>query len=542
MIDRFRDRWAGIRLGVLAPALACALAPAVSAQEPPTIDSILIERGDVFPPESRDANPLAPFLNALHITTRPGVIRRELLFDVGSVYDSLLIDESERNLRQRFLFRTVRVDTLTIDDRLTARVRTRDAWSLLPRAQFQIASDGRLTGTFGLTENNLLGTGNRVRAWYVRESDRDGMVLSAGLPRIGATNLAASGSWAVLSDLESGTWNVSTPFRSNSDRQSVFYSGEAFTGRARQYRAESPVLADTADYHRRALINRGYYSYAPIARPDRYLRVGVTAEVRREEFIRTPDAPIDRDSVFALVPDSIYGQVAIYGEYRRSRFARVGRFNGFADEDQDLSDLVFVSAILAPKAWGYRETGIGGRLLARTGVAAGPAILKAAIDGNALFNSAGLDSGRVVGTGTVALRVGERHATFLQLSGGVQENPPPGGEFDLGFQVMPRLWGPHAFVGTRSLRMTLEHRFFAIDEILDIVGVGLGAFADYGGAWYEDQRRRLGGNAGLSVFLGAPLTGLAQIIHLSGGYRFGGGLGGTGESGWALTFGSGIIF
>lgn len=168
--------------------------------------------------------------------------------------------------------------------------------------------------------------------------------------------------------------------------------------------------------------------------------------------------------------------------------------------------------------------------------------MKAVIDGNALFNSAGLDSGRVVGTGTVAVRVAERHATFFQVAGGVQENPPPGGEFDLGFQVMPRLWGPHAFVGTRSLRMTFEHRFFAIDEILDIVGIGLGAFADYGGAWYEDQRRRLGGNAGLAVFFGAPLTGLAQIIHLSGGYRFGGGLSGTGESGWALTFGSGIIF
>ena len=537
----------GPQSAVIAPILLAigltALADrSIAAQEPPTIDSVLIEQTDVFPPKSGDGNPFAGILNALHVNTRPGVIESELLFEAGVPYDSLLFDESERNLRRRFLFRTVRVDTLTIDDRLTARVRTRDAWSLLPRANFQVASDGRLTGTFGLTENNVIGTGNQLRVWYVREADRDGMILSGGLPRLAGSNLAAGGAWATLSDRESGSWTLASPFRSNSDRHSVFYGGDAFTGRVRQYRVESPVLADTADYHRRALINRGYYTYAPIAGPDRYLRLGASAEVRREEYILTPAAGADPDSAYALVPDSIYGQVSVYGEYRRSRFARVGRFNGFAEEDQDLSDLVFLSTVLAPGGWGYRETGVGARLLLRKGLRAGPAIIKGVIDGNALFNSAGLDSGTVVATGTVALRVAERHATFLQVSAGAREDPPPGAEFDLGFQVMPRLWGPHAFVGDRTLRMTLEHRFFAIDGILDLLGVGLGAFADYGGAWYEDQDRRMGGNVGLSMFFGAPLTGLAQINHLSGGYRFGGGIEDSGRSGWALTFGTGIVF
>ena len=122
------------------------------------------------------------------------------------------------------------------------------------------------------------------------------------------------------------------------------------------------------------------------------------------------------------------------------------------------------------------------------------------------------------------------------------ERPPPGGEFDLGFQILPRLWGPHAFVGTRSIRMTLEHRYFVWDNIGDIIGVGFAGFVDYGGAWYEDQESRMGGNAGASVFFGSPLSSLAQINHLSAGYRFGGGIEESELSRWVFTLGSGIIF
>ncbi|MDX1394636.1 MAG: hypothetical protein R3195_09595 [Gemmatimonadota bacterium] len=511
-------------------------------REAPSIDVVTIEREDLFTDAQVETNPFAGFFNGLHVTTQVYVIRRELLFDAGDPADSIVLAESERNLRSRGLFRSVRIDTVTVDDLLTARVRTRDAWSLLPRASFQIAADGRLTGSFGLTETNVGGTGNRVRLWYVREADRDGLVAGVTLPQIGRSNLAASGSLASLSDLDSGSWTFASPFRANSDTQSFFYGGEAFTGRVTRYRAESASVADTTDFHRRATINRFFYTLAPRARPEGYLRVGASIEVRREEYLLADTPELDQDSIFALVPDTVYSQLSVYGEYRRSRFVRLGRFNGFTEEDQDLSDLVYLSAALAPGGLGYERTGIGPRLVVRSGLRAGPALLKGVIDANALFNSAGLDSGRVVATGTAAIRTGERHATFLQLAGGVLEHPPPGGEFDLGFQQMPRLWGPHAFVGTRSLRATVEHRFFAIDNIADLVGIGLAGFFDYGGAWYDDQDARLGGNAGVSIFFGSPLSSLAQVSHLSGGYRFGGGIDDSSLSRWAFSLGAGLIF
>ena len=351
-----------------------------------------------------------------------------------------------------------------------------------------------------------------------------------------------AGSWANLSDLGAGSWSLAYPFRSFSDRFSVFYGGEAFSGRVLQYRTEAPGVRDTTEWRRRAFVNRGFITFAPLATPERYIRVGFTAEVRREEYLRVVNRALDLDSVFSLVPDTVYGQFGIFAEYRRARFSRMDRFNGFTDEDQDLSDLAFVQVSLAPGGLGYRSTGVGARIVLGSGARAGPVILKASVDANALFRGTGIDSGRVVASGTIGIKSGVRQATFLEIGGGVLESPAPGSEFDLGFEIFPRLWGPHAFVGTRSVRLTLEHRVFVFDNILDVAGMGVAAFLDYGGAWYEDQDRRFGGDTGLSLFFGSPLGSLAQISHFGAGYRFGGGIGTSGASRWAVTLGSGIIF
>ena len=49
---------------------------------------------------------------------------------------------------------------------------------------------------------------------------------------------------------------------------------------------------------------------------------------------------------------------------------------------------------------------------------------------------------------------------------------PRGAEFDLGRSVGPRGFDAHAFSGTRAVWGTLEHRWFAVDEVLHLLGVG----------------------------------------------------------------------
>ncbi|WP_310790092.1 hypothetical protein [Candidatus Palauibacter scopulicola] len=533
--------------------LGIVAAPAVHAQASPpaggtgstattTIDTIVISRQDVFPEEAAAGNIIYRLGNGLHGTTQPWVIRRELLLGPGTPYDSLLAAESERNLRRLGLFRRVRVDSTRVDGRLALNVRTRDAWSLQPRFTGRLAADGTLTGTFGVTEINLAGSGNAMRVWYVRETDRDGMDLRLTSNRLASTRLAANATWLNLSDRDVLAWYLSSPFRALSDRSAFYYEGRDFRGRIPQYVRHNPDDLQTIEWRRRAQIHRLTGAIAPVANPREVFRIGATLEVRHEEHLRIEHPGVNLDSLDATVPDSVYGLIGVYAEWRRARFERVERFNGFSEEDQDLSDRVWVSFKLAHERLGYRSTGIGTRLLLSSGRRAGPAILKGALDGGGLFNSAGLDSGYVFGTGTAAVRETERNTTFLQASAGIQERPRPGSEHDIGFQVLPRLWGPHAFVGTRTMRATLEHRSYLVDNFYNLFGLGVGAFVDYGGAWYPDQDRRLGGNVGITVFGGSPLSSFAQVTNLNIGYRFGGGIGDSERSRWAFSAGGGLRF
>ncbi|MFQ5690422.1 MAG: hypothetical protein ACE5HQ_09145 [Gemmatimonadota bacterium] len=505
------------------------------ADDPAVIDTVIFVRDDIF--TKRDARKSFVFrlMNDVHVTTQPYVIRREVLVRPGRPYDPRQAAETERNLRSSLLFRDVDVDTATVDGRLALVVHTLDAWSIKPRTDLRVASDGTLTGTFGATERNVLGTGNVVRVWYVKQVDRDGLVTAAGLPRIGGSRAGVGGTFLNLSDRTAGSWGAGPAFRSFADRWSVVASGRAFDGRVLQYRTRSPASRDTIEWQRRAFVNRLDWAFAPRASARGYLRVGGGFEVRREEYFL-------RSVPGASVPDTVYGLVGAWVEYRHANYRKLRRFNGFNEEDQDLSPVAFFGVKLAPGGWGYRRTGVGLRTLLAAGHQAGRWLLKARFDAIGLFNGAGLDSGRVSARWTAALRSTPRHVSLVSLAGGVLENPPPGGEVDLGFHVPPRLWAPHSFTGTRSIGLTAEHRWFARDDIFHLLGVGAGAFLDYGGAWFRGQGARAGGDVGLSLFIGSPVGAFPQISQLSAGYLFGGGIGGSGDSRWGVSLSSGVHF
>ena len=496
------------------------------------IDTVILERHDVFTPEVAEKSFIFRTMNALHVITRPWVIERELLLGVGDPYDPVSAQESERNLRARGLFSEVDVDTMRLDGRLALQVRTVDAWSTEPRLTFSVASDGTLTGVAGITEANLIGTGAQLRVWYRKDVDRDGIDMAAVLNRVAGTKLAVSGAFLGLSDQTIGRWRIGAPFYSLAEKRAAEYGGEVFDGRVLQFRTEDPAAPDTTFWRREAFVHRIVGSIAPVASSAGYVRLGLTAELRAEEYSLQGT---DR----SVVPDSLYGLVGGFVEYFDADFHEMRYFNGFAREDQDLSLLLSLTAKLAPSGWGYPSTGIGPRVLIRAGTAIGNGLVKGVIDANALFNSAGLDSGRVVARLTAGYKAGVRHAIIASVEGGVMDGPPPGGEFDLGFRTPPRLWEPHAFTGTRSVRATLEHRWYVWDRVLNLIGIGVAGFLDYGGAWYDGQEARYGGNVGVALLFGSSLSALAQNGQLNVRYRFGEGVLG---SRFRLSFGSGLIF
>jgi hypothetical protein len=128
----------------------------------------------------------------------------------------------------------------------------------------------------------------------------------------------------------------------------------------------------------------------------------------------------------------------------------------------------------------------------------------------------------------------------LHVQAGARKRPPPGAEFDLGHGLGPRGFQPHAFTGDRTIWGTLEHRVFAVDEFFGLLGVGFAAFFDYGGAWYDGQAMRFGGDVGVGLRLGATRATGTNVGRLDLAYRFGAGFGGGRR--WVLSFGRSYPF
>jgi len=206
---------------LLAALLLARPAGAYPAPEPPPelmgekIGEIRIERVNVFDPTIRGED-WWPFrvANRIHYPTRESVIRRELLFAPGEVWDPLKAIQSERNLRANGSFR--RVDIIPVkraDGLVDAVIQSQDSWTTNPR--FAAGTEGG-ESFFGLgvEEGNILGYGKSVAFDYGRQGNRTSSSLSYGDPRFWGTRFALNGSYARGSTGDSGAASLTSPFYS----------------------------------------------------------------------------------------------------------------------------------------------------------------------------------------------------------------------------------------------------------------------------------------------------------------------------------------
>lgn len=484
----------------------------MEASAGPVIDTIIIERHNVFSQEQADGGFAFRAANTIHLRTRPWVISSTILFKVGDTLSMRRIEESERTLRALDVFQEVTIDTATREGRLAVLIRTHDAWSTSPK--FSIAgSGGSVTLTLGIAEKNFLGTASLFSIAYVKLVDRSGMDLAARIPRVGATRLAVGGSFQSLSEGTTGSWDAGVPYRAFPDPWAAQLKGNVADERRFQFRRDAGVL-DSTTYQHDLLSHRLTASIAARHSTRRFLRLGIDLLLRGEEYVlETNTLP---------VTDTITGTIGITFDYRRSKFTTGRYFQGFGqNEDIDLSPAVQVTAWLAPRGFGYASTGIGPEVRVSAGKEVGSTKLVGSLLANGLFTGAGLDSGRVIFRGTWAGKPSEKQLMFVHVEAGAMKNPPPGQEFYLGLTFGPRTFGAHGFIGTRTLWGTLEWRNYHWNRVFGFLGIGYAWFVDYGGAWYEDQDPILGGNAGVGLRLGSSIGSRASAARIDVGYRFG---------------------
>ena len=78
-----------------------------------------------------------------------------------------------------------------------------------------------------------------------------------------------------------------------------------------------------------------------------------------------------------------------------------------------------------------------------------------------------------------------------------------------------------------------------MDDLFNMVGLGIAGFVDHGGAWYAGSPRRLGWDAGIGLRVGASRSSGTDALRFDLGRRF---ANDVDSAGWVLTVGKGFAF
>ena len=525
-----------MRFRHLSPLVVLLLPLQLAAQSPAdtsSVDSaliihrVLLQQRDIFDPNERSW--FARLANKLHFQTRAPVIRREVLLRAGQPYDSALAAESERNLRALGIFRRVQVDSVRTDSGLVLRVLTKDGWSTQLDWRFR-STGGEVAFTIGLVETNLLGTASTAALRYSDNPDRNSVALNFRRRRLFAGTVGLTLQYENRSDGRLGAIAVEQPFFASSSLNAFQFVADDRDERVLRFREGQDQAQDTLT--RRFSLVRGAAAWGLNASSSGYLRLGVAAQVRRDDTLRLAStAPFSK---------TVTGSIGPYLVWNRARFLVARGYAGFArEEDVDLGTTVRVGLQLAPKVFGYERNGVAPEIGGRVGASIPSGFMYVDALANGLFSGAGLDSGSVQLGGTVVLQPAPRHVALLHVEGGWLKNPVPGEEFDLGLGRGPRAFGSHAFTGDRSFFGTAEYRYTLVDDLWGLLGLGVAGFVDHGGAWYSGSPRRVGWDAGVGLRLGASRSTDTPALRFDLARRF---ANDVEPAGWVLTVGKGFAF
>ena len=490
--------------------------PTVQPSSPPTIDTIIVVNHNIFDRKDDAPGWVAYLANRLHMRTRQSVIRRRLLLNRGDPFDPARMEESERDLRALGVFRSVRVDTVRArpGGKLALRAVTADGWSTQPQASFSSVG-GDNTWGLGLIERNFLGTATEISLIYGKNPDRRRLDFEFINPHFFSRRASMTVRYGDLSDGRHGEWQFGLPFHETAAPHSLETYGEFAQERVLRFRDDT--LQDITRHHlfRAGLIG----GIAASATSHSYTRLWGGWEWRREDFTDTTIG-------WGRAPYSVFTTVRAGIEVGAVRFRVLEHFNSYARrEDVDLSPTFRAGIVL--------QSGVGYEASAQTSAVwkRGFVVLRVAANG--------LDSTRTQAQVTIVSQNVARHTFIAHAEGAVVTHAKPGGEFNPWMvQRGPRLFGMHAFTGTRMTWFVLEDRILVADDVLGLLALGLAPFIDYGGAWYGDETPRQGGDAGLSFRFGPTRAVRGHAAELAFGYRFGQGLPGK----WVVTLRQGFFF
>lgn len=495
--------------------VALLLAVPLIAESGLRIGRITIETLNVFSPEEAASGWFYRVADALHITTKPSVIRRFLLFREGDTYDPELLAQTERNLRQLAFIKLASVVAGSPHDGVVdVDVTTQDGWTTDIGGSFG-SKGGTTTYGVDLSEKDVLGLGKQVEVGYDKGSDRTTRSLQFQDPYLFAPYWNGTLLFTTNSDGHEQQLEVSRPFYSFTTP----WSATALLDNLRQNEklySEGDVNEEFQQDHRSL---EGLYGKALRADETRALRLSAGFDVEEDTFRNLPSRPED------VLPDP-----------RKFRYL----FLQYDDVGNDFLKLNYVNRDLR-----YEDFNLGRALSARLGISSDVLGADRTTGLLSLSASQGWRIGAesfVLGSVSYQTRFGpvNRNATLsatgflvIKFDTKLLQTLVSRLQIDRGYDLDRdvqffadgltglRAYRLHSFEGNKRIILNLEHRVFSGREILHLVAPGAVVFVDTGTATPPGQPlaiRNFKTDAGIGLRFGIARAPSNNILRIDFAY------------------------
>jgi hypothetical protein len=478
-----------------------------------TIGEIRVLAQDIFDTQDPDEDRLLfRWANALHIQTRPAVIRRSLLFKSGEPVSLRLIEETERLLRSKRYLYDVQLRPAAVHDGVVdIEVLTRDTWSLDPGLSAGRAGGANAVG-IQLKEYNLLGSGAALSLGHSRNVDRSGNELQLSSERTFGSWIAVALSLASNSDGRRQAASIAQPFYAldarwaagvsalKDDRIDAFYKAGEIASQYRHRQDQAELFAGWS----RGLENGWVQRYA--------LGLHYRDDAYAKEAGLVPPTPLPGNEKL-VAPFLRYSLI-------EDRFDRELNRNLIGRPE------FFALGLAASVQLGYAAAGLGSShtaLLYAATLSRGfePAPRQTLITSGALsgqYAEGKVRRQQLDGQAQYYLPQSPRWLFYAAAAGALQTNPEPVDALLLGGDNGLRGYPLRYQSGTRSALFTVEERCYTDLYIWRLFRVGGAAFVDAGRAWGGVNTNRVNPGWLADVGFGARIVSaraaFSNVLHL----------------------------
>lgn len=485
------------------------------------VGSVEIRINDVF---DSTAPLSAPYrlANGLHIATRPGAVRAQMLFGAGDRYSRQALDETARLLRDAGYLGEASVEPVRYNEAnntVDVVVRVRDVWTLSPGFSFG-RKGGRNSMQFRFEDKNFLGFGKEIAMSRSADPQRSGWRVAYADPNVLGSRWRMAGAYGSLSDGAEKGFEIGRPFYSLDSRTAFQMRWADATATASRYALGE--IVDQFQMREQRLELSGGSSSGLENGWVRRLLAGVRYDNRAFRALeKYPASRLPEDRVLAY---PWIGVEWIEDEYVETwNLDQIGR-----TEDLYLGKSARIEAGFASSAFGSTQDALilNGRFSAAAQVGQDRYLMNA-LEYRGRLEQGSLYNGRLDLTSRYYLRRSPRRVFFAAATASITRNLDRDEQLVLGGDNGLRGYPLRYQGGTMSALVTLEERFYTNWQPLKLFNVGAAVFFDAGRTWGRDgyAGASMGWlkDVGVGLRLGSVRSGLGNVLHVDLAFPLDGG-------------------